>query len=62
MHGTPTVPFTALMADTILAHGTGWAWRYYAARMTRKELDFWMGTPEVGRAMVARACYERLVG
>lgn len=62
MHGTPQHPFTSLMADTILEHGLGWAWRYYAKRMTRAELDFWMGTPQVGRAMVARACYERLVG
>lgn len=62
MHATPAVPFTTLLADTILAHGTGWAWRYLTRtlRMPRWEVDFWMGTPPVGRAMVARAAYERL--
>lgn len=59
-HGSTATPLTTLIADTILEHGTGWAWRYYAKRLTRWELDFFMGTPQVGQAMVARAMYERL--
>ena len=59
MKGTPDIPFTALIADTILAHGTGWAWRYYAKRLPPWELQFWWSTPPVRRATVARACYQR---
>jgi hypothetical protein len=54
--------FTALLSDTILAHGVGWTWRQYARRMPRWELDFWMSTPPVGRAMIARAALERARG
>lgn len=61
-HGSPTITLTTLIADTILEHGVGWAWRYYRRHMPRWELDFFMGTAAVGRAMVARAAYERAVG
>ena len=61
-HGSINAPLTGLIADTILEHGVGWAWRHYAKRLPRWQLDFFMGTPQVGQAMVARACYERLTG
>ena len=62
MRGTMTIHFTTLVADSILEHGTGWAWRYYAKRLPLWELRFWWGTPTIGRAMIARACYERSIG
>lgn len=61
MHGTIQTPFATLIADTILEHGTGWAWRYYGKRMPAWERAFFWGTPTVGRAMIARACYERAI-
>lgn len=37
MRGTPEIPFTALVADTIRAHGRGWARAYYL----RRGLSIW---------------------
>lgn len=32
MKGTPTIPFSALVADTIAAHGLTWAAKHYSRR------------------------------
>ena len=32
MHGTPNIPFSELVRDTIAAHGLAWAARHYAKR------------------------------
>lgn len=53
MRGTPLHPFTTLMADTIRAHGLAWARAYYAKRLPRWELDFFMSTSEVRDAVLA---------
>ena len=37
MRGTLTIPFSALVADTIEAHGLAWAAAYYA----KKGLPLW---------------------
>jgi hypothetical protein len=42
MRGTPTVPFSSLIADTIATHGMLWAWRYYSKHgMSRQEFRLW---------------------
>lgn len=43
MQGSPAVPFSALFADTVEAHGVLWAWDYYTRRgMGAWEFDFWL--------------------
>jgi hypothetical protein len=42
MRGTPTIPFSALVADTIACHGLTWAMAYYAKRLPRHELRVFM--------------------
>ena len=37
MRGTPTIPFSTLVADTIEAHGLAWAAAHYA----KKGLPLW---------------------
>lgn len=32
MHGTPTIPFSELVRDTIREHGLTWAAQHYAKR------------------------------
>lgn len=61
MRACPTIPFSTLLADTILEHGTGFAWRYciQRLRMPRWEVDFFFGLPAIGAAMLARNGLER---
>ena len=43
MCGTPTVPFSSLLLDTIAAHGTAWAFAYYARRgLSLEEALIWV--------------------
>lgn len=42
MRGTPTIPFTSLMRDTIDTHGLRWAMTYYAKRLAPWELRVFM--------------------
>jgi hypothetical protein len=35
--GTPTIPLTALIADTIAVHGLRWAVAYYTKRLPRDQ-------------------------
>ncbi|QOR55741.1 MAG: hypothetical protein YHS30scaffold667_37 [Phage 65_10] len=43
MHGTPTVPFSALFADTEQAFGVAFARAYYTKRgMPAWEFGFWL--------------------
>lgn len=42
MQGTPTIPFSSLIGDTINTHGIPWAWTYYSKRgMSRQEFRLW---------------------
>ena len=43
MRGTPTVPFSALFADTVQTHGVPWAWGHYSKHgMTQREFRIWL--------------------
>ncbi len=44
MHGTPTIPFSELFADSVRAHGTIWAWNHYVKKGKMKEWEykFWL--------------------
>jgi hypothetical protein len=42
MHGTPTLPFTTLVRDTINAHGLTWAVAYYYKRLPAREARFFI--------------------
>lgn len=43
MQGTPAVPFSSLIGDTINTHGIPWAWSYYSKRgMSQKEFRLWV--------------------
>jgi hypothetical protein len=37
MRGTPAIPFTSLIRDTIATHGLEWAVRYYYKRLPMRE-------------------------
>jgi hypothetical protein len=42
MHGTPTIHFDELFADTVTTFGVPVAWELYRrSRMTRREFRFW---------------------
>lgn len=42
MHGTPTLPFSELFADTVRCHGWLWAAQYYRSHgMAEWEFWFW---------------------
>lgn len=44
MHGTPTIPFSELFADSVRTHGTIWAWNHYVKKggMAEWEYKFWL--------------------
>lgn len=44
MHGTPTIPFSELFADSVRTHGTIWAWNHYVKKGGMKEWEykFWL--------------------
>lgn len=42
MKGSQSVRFVELVRDTMREHGVAWAVRYYAKRLPRWELRFWM--------------------
>ena len=44
MHGTLTIPFSELFADSVRTHGTIWAWDHYVKKggMPEWEYKFWL--------------------
>jgi hypothetical protein len=50
MRGTPRIPFSSLVADTIACHGLQWAVTYYAKRLPRHELRVFMRAAYLGGA------------
>lgn len=50
MHGSPAIPFSTLVRDTIATHGLGWAVDYYCTRRGLSAWEFRMyGHPLGGR-------------
>lgn len=50
MIGSPAVPFSTLIGDTINNHGIRWAWNYYSKRgMTQKEFRIWAKSTYAGK-------------
>lgn len=48
MHGSPSLPFSQLFADTLCTHGAVFAQRYYTKRgMPAWEFSFWLSTVPV---------------
>ena len=41
-HGSPSIPFSELFADTLQAFGVVGAWECYCKRMSRAEFRFWV--------------------
>lgn len=40
MHGTPTVPFSTLVQNTIAVHGLAWSVRHYRVKHGLTALEF----------------------
>jgi hypothetical protein len=56
VRGTPQIPLTTLMADTIATHGLTWSMTYYAKRIPLRELRVLMRSAYLAAPLALAAC------